>query len=153
MVVSVNQRAAVGPACACRTRFPRPSTTRAISSSQPFRTISTFAMIAGLRQRSTASSGDQRLVRSSGTQKAVVASESSLRFSSRLHLHYASRLPFNVLLGTDRNLDTNNNDRPLGFGRNTGRGFDFASLDLRLSGASSLLNASIFNCSPKRSTY
>ena len=45
---------------------------------------------------------------------------------------YASRLPFNVLLGTDRNLDTNNNDRPLGVGRNTGRGFDFASLDLSL---------------------
>ena len=46
---------------------------------------------------------------------------------------YASQLPFNVLLGTDRNLDTNNNDRPVGVGRNTGRGFDFASLDLRLS--------------------
>ena len=46
---------------------------------------------------------------------------------------YASRLPFNVLLGTDRNLDTNNNDRPVGVGRNTGRGFDFASLDLRVS--------------------
>ena len=46
---------------------------------------------------------------------------------------YGSRLPFNVLLGTDRNLDTNNNDRPLAVGRNTGRGFDFASLDLRLS--------------------
>ena len=46
---------------------------------------------------------------------------------------YGSRLPFNVLLGTDRNLDTNNNDRPLGVGRNTGRGFDFASLDLRVS--------------------
>jgi hypothetical protein len=46
---------------------------------------------------------------------------------------YGSRLPFNVLLGTDRNLDTNNNDRPLGVGRNTGRGFDFASLDLRAS--------------------
>lgn len=46
---------------------------------------------------------------------------------------YASRLPFNVLQGTDRNLDTNNNDRPLGVGRNTGRGFDFASLDLRVS--------------------
>jgi Carboxypeptidase regulatory-like domain/TonB dependent receptor len=45
---------------------------------------------------------------------------------------YGSRLPFNVLLGTDRNLDTNNNDRPLGVGRNTGRGFDFASLDLSL---------------------
>jgi hypothetical protein len=46
---------------------------------------------------------------------------------------YGSRLPFNVLFGTDRNLDTNNNDRPLGVGRNTGRGFDFASLDLRVS--------------------
>jgi hypothetical protein len=46
---------------------------------------------------------------------------------------YASRLPFNVLLGSDRNLDTNNNDRPIGVGRNTGRGFDYASLDLRLS--------------------
>ncbi len=46
---------------------------------------------------------------------------------------YASALPFNVLLGSDRNLDTNNNDRPLGVGRNTGRGFDYASLDLRLS--------------------
>jgi len=46
---------------------------------------------------------------------------------------YASSLPFNVLLGSDRNFDTNNNDRPVGVGRNTGRGFDFASLDLRLS--------------------
>lgn len=46
---------------------------------------------------------------------------------------YASRLPFNVLLGSDRNFDTNNNDRPVGVGRNTGRGFNFASLDLRLS--------------------
>lgn len=46
---------------------------------------------------------------------------------------YGSRLPFNVLLGGDRNFDTNNNDRPIGVGRNTGRGFDFASLDLRLS--------------------
>jgi hypothetical protein len=46
---------------------------------------------------------------------------------------YASRLPFNVLLGSDRNFDTNNNDRPLGVGRNTDKGFDFASLDLRVS--------------------
>jgi hypothetical protein len=45
---------------------------------------------------------------------------------------YASRLPFNVLLGSDRNFDTNNNDRPIGVGRNTGRGFDFASFDLRI---------------------
>lgn len=46
---------------------------------------------------------------------------------------YSSRLPFNVLLGSDRNFDSNNNDRPIGVGRNTGRGFDYASLDLRLS--------------------
>ena len=46
---------------------------------------------------------------------------------------YASRLPFNILTGNDRNFDTNNNDRPVGVGRNAGRGFDFASLDLRLS--------------------
>src|SRR5689334_18989563 len=46
---------------------------------------------------------------------------------------YASRLPFNVLLGQDRNFDSNNNDRPVGVGRNTGRGFDYASLDLRVS--------------------
>jgi hypothetical protein len=46
---------------------------------------------------------------------------------------YASRLPLNVLSGSDRNFDGNNNDRPIGVGRNTGRGFDFASLDLRVS--------------------
>lgn len=46
---------------------------------------------------------------------------------------YASRLPFNVLLGSDRNGDTNNNDRPVGVGRNTGRGFYLSSLDLRVS--------------------
>jgi hypothetical protein len=46
---------------------------------------------------------------------------------------YASALPFNIQTGTDRNNDTNPNDRPAGIGRNTGRGFDFASLDLRLS--------------------
>jgi hypothetical protein len=46
---------------------------------------------------------------------------------------YASRLPFNVLLGSDRNFDTNLNDRPVGVARNAGRGFDFASLDLRVS--------------------
>lgn len=46
---------------------------------------------------------------------------------------YASRLPFNIVTGNDRNFDTNNNDRPAGVGRNTGRGFDFSSLDLRLN--------------------
>ncbi len=46
---------------------------------------------------------------------------------------YGSALPFNILTGTDRNNDTNVNDRPAGVGRNTGEGFDFASLDIRLS--------------------
>jgi len=46
---------------------------------------------------------------------------------------YSSALPFNVQTGTDRNNDTNVNDRPVGVGRNTGRGFDYASLDLRVS--------------------
>ena len=46
---------------------------------------------------------------------------------------YASALPFNPLTGNDRNLDTNFNDRPVGLGRNSARGFNFASLDLRLS--------------------
>ncbi|HKC62861.1 MAG TPA: hypothetical protein VKB86_04455, partial [Pyrinomonadaceae bacterium] len=64
--------------------------------------------------------------------------ESSLRhalegFELSYIFSYASRLPFNILTGNDRNFDTNFNDRPLGVGRNTGRGFDSASLDLRLS--------------------
>jgi hypothetical protein len=46
---------------------------------------------------------------------------------------YGSALPFNIQTGTDRNFDTNVNDRPVGIGRNTGEGFDFASLDLRLT--------------------
>jgi Carboxypeptidase regulatory-like domain/TonB dependent receptor len=46
---------------------------------------------------------------------------------------YASAPPFNVQTGTDRNNDTNVNDRPIGIGRNTGRGFDFSSLDVRVS--------------------
>ncbi|HUQ32500.1 MAG TPA: carboxypeptidase regulatory-like domain-containing protein [Pyrinomonadaceae bacterium] len=46
---------------------------------------------------------------------------------------YASSLPFNPLTGNDRNFDTNFNDRPTGMARNSGRGFDSASLDLRLS--------------------
>jgi hypothetical protein len=45
----------------------------------------------------------------------------------------ASRLPFNIVLGSDRNFDTNNNDRPAGVARNAGRGFDFASFDLKLA--------------------
>jgi hypothetical protein len=46
---------------------------------------------------------------------------------------YGSRLPFNILLGADRNFDTNVNDRPIGVARNSGKGFDFKTLDLRVS--------------------
>lgn len=46
---------------------------------------------------------------------------------------YGSPLPFNIQTGADRNNDTNVNDRPRGVGRNTGEGFSFSSLDLRLS--------------------
>jgi hypothetical protein len=38
-----------------------------------------------------------------------------------------------VVTGSDRNNDTNVNDRPPGVGRYTGVGFDFATLDLRLA--------------------
>jgi carboxypeptidase family protein len=46
---------------------------------------------------------------------------------------YGSALPFNIVTGTDRNFDTNTNDRPVGVSRNSGKGFDHAALDLRLS--------------------
>jgi outer membrane receptor protein involved in Fe transport len=46
---------------------------------------------------------------------------------------YTSALPFNIQLPTDRNGDTNFNDRPEGVGRNAGKGFDYKALDLRLS--------------------
>jgi hypothetical protein len=62
-----------------------------------------------------------------GLQKALHGFQLSYIFT------YASRLPFNILLGSDRNFDTNNNDRPVGVGRNTGQGFDYASFDMRLS--------------------
>jgi hypothetical protein len=53
---------------------------------------------------------------------------------------YASALPFNIQLPNDRNGDTNFNDRPVGVGRNTGQGFDYQSLDLRLSRAFGLIH-------------
>ena len=51
---------------------------------------------------------------------------------------YSSALPFNVQTGTDRNNDTNNNDRPVDVSRNSARGFNFSSLDLRLMRSVSL---------------
>jgi outer membrane receptor protein involved in Fe transport len=46
---------------------------------------------------------------------------------------YASALPFNIQLPNDRNGNGVFNDRPIGVGRNTGRGFDYRALDVRLS--------------------
>jgi hypothetical protein len=48
-------------------------------------------------------------------------------------LAYSSAPPFNVQTGTDRNNDTNVNDRPIGEPRNSGVGFDSATVDVRIS--------------------
>ena len=83
---------------------------------------------------------DQRhLLALSGTFEAPRGSSSNVwkrmiaGFQCSYIFRYGSALPFNIVTGTDRNNDTSVNDRPVGVGRNTGRGFDFASLDLRLS--------------------
>jgi carboxypeptidase family protein/TonB-dependent receptor-like protein len=67
--------------------------------------------------------------------RLVVSGTAEVRKNLRLAgvLSYGSALPYNVTTGGDRNNDTNNNDRPIGVGRNSGRGFAFASLDLRVS--------------------
>lgn len=46
---------------------------------------------------------------------------------------YASAPPFTLQANADLNHDTNVNDRPIGVGRNTGEGFDYASVDVRIS--------------------
>jgi len=46
---------------------------------------------------------------------------------------FATGAALNVVAGSDLNNDTNNNDRPLGVGRNTGRLPDSSSFDLRIS--------------------
>lgn len=70
---------------------------------------------------------------SSKTSGSSVLRQLSGGFQLSYIFTFASRLPFNIVTGNDRNGDTNFNDRPVGIGRNTGRGFDFASFDLRLS--------------------
>ncbi len=81
-----------------------------------------------LRDEKALSDNDQRhRLTINGTWLAPKAVEVSWIYT------YASGPPFNVLLGSDRNGDTNNNDRPLGVGRNTGKGFGYSSLDMRLS--------------------
>jgi hypothetical protein len=63
----------------------------------------------------------------SGTTPSLAGVQLAYVFS------YTSAPPFNIQTGTDRNNDTNANDRPAGVGRNTGNGFDSKTLDLRLS--------------------
>jgi len=46
---------------------------------------------------------------------------------------FATGVPFNVLTGTDRNHDTNANDRPIGVARNSERQPSTSSFDLRIS--------------------
>ena len=64
---------------------------------------------------------------------------------------YGSPQPFNIVTGGDRNNDTNVNDRPAGVERNTGVGFDYQSLDLRLgyrlriAGVSAEASIDVFN--------
>jgi hypothetical protein len=93
-----------------------------------------------LRGEKALSDNDQRhRLTLSGTFDTPVGIENSFArkafggFQVSYIFTYASRLPFNVLAGSDLNGDSNNNDRPRGLGRNTGRGFDFASFDLRLA--------------------
>jgi hypothetical protein len=75
--------------------------------------------------------------RSDNDQRHRLALSGTLTMPRRWMLSYiasyASALPFNIQLPNDRNGDTNFNDRPIGVGRNTGQGFDYQSLDLRLS--------------------
>ncbi|MBI1747533.1 MAG: TonB-dependent receptor [Acidobacteria bacterium] len=89
--------------------------------------------------RGLSDNDQRRRLAISGWLKAPTAGhDSSLRrrlagFQLSYIFTYESALPFNIQTGADRNHDTNVNDRPEGVGRNTGRGFNFASLDLRIS--------------------
>ena len=123
-----------GPTCACRIRCRKRSTTPATSSSRACRTTSTSETIAVCLTTISVIASWSAVHSKRRSKAKPTASQRALRgFQFGYIFTYGSRLPFNVLLGSDRNLDTNNNDRPLGVGRNTGRGFDFASLDLRVS--------------------
>lgn len=77
--------------------------------------------------------------RSDNDQRHRLSLSGTLNLPARVLLSaivtYTSALPFNVQLPNDRNGDGVFNDRPAGVGRNTGRGFDYRAVDLRLSRA------------------
>ena len=54
-------------------------------------------------------------------------------FQASVIASYGSALPYTITTGTDRNNDTNVNDRPAGVGRNTARAWSSASVDVRVS--------------------
>lgn len=90
-------------------------------------------------ERGLADNDQRHLLTLSGTFEAPpiksgkVARRALNGFQLSYIFRYGSRLPFNIVTGNDRNFDTSVNDRPLGVGRNTGKGFNFAALDLRLT--------------------
>jgi len=135
LLVSLNRRASSWAAVRASYTF-----SKAIDNSGNF-FFSTPQDNGDLRGERGLSDNDQRHRLSlSGTLEAPAAGAGDSRarralagFRLSYIFTYASPLPFNVLTGTDRNGDTNFNDRPAGVGRNTGSGFDYASLDLRLS--------------------
>jgi carboxypeptidase family protein/TonB-dependent receptor-like protein len=93
-----------------------------------------------LRDDRGLSDNDQRHILAISGTLAVPQSQSDgvwRRALSGIQLNpifrYGSALPFNIVMGGDRNNDTNANDRPVGVARNAGEGFDYLSLDLRLS--------------------
>lgn len=68
------------------------------------------------------------------TVSGAAAGEGPLRnWQLALVASYASALPFTPRTGTDRNNDTVVNDRPEGVRRNSVRGFDTATVDLRVT--------------------
>ncbi len=74
----------------------------------------------------------------SGTALSTAGNPWLARWQFAWIFWYTSALPFNPVTGTDRNNDTNVNDRPAGMGRNSFRGFDSTTVDLRLSRALTL---------------
>jgi hypothetical protein len=86
-----------------------------------------------LRDEKGLSDNDQRhRVVFSGATEAPRSNILTRGWSLSYLFSYNSATPFNIVTGTDRNNDTTINDRPEGVGRNTGRGFNYAALDLRL---------------------
>ena len=96
------------------------------------------AMHFSARRRTTSTSATtgvcQTTINATGLVWSGIAGGSAAKGLQIAWLYtYGSPQPFNIVTGGDRNNDTNVNDRPEGVARNTGVGFDYSALDLRLS--------------------